>query len=107
MLTLESFGLNIHDLHCPKCGTKIVQMQGDEAEIVECPHLLFVATDDAFEFATDQVIASYQELQQYNDVVDIDVFTSGLAVADGMKFSMMIPAPALLSAYAGFDFSVK
>lgn len=107
MLTLESFGLNIHDLHCPKCGTKIVTMQDDEAEINECPHLLFVATDAAFEFATDRVIASYQELLEYNETVDIDAFTSGLSVADGIKFSMLIPAPSLVGAYAGFDFSVR
>lgn len=105
MLTLESFGLNIHDLHCPKCGTKIVKMHDKEAEIVECPHLLFVATDTAFEFASDRVIASYEELLQYNDTIDIDEFTSGLTVADGIKFSMYIPS--LVGAYAGFDFSVK
>ena len=106
MLTHESFGLNIHDLHCPKCGTKIIEMRGEEAEIIECPHLLFVATDRAFEFLTDPVLESYQELLQYNESVDIDAFTSGLAVADGIKFSMYIPA-GLTAAYAGFDFSAK
>lgn len=107
MLTLESFGLNIHDLHCPKCGTKIIQMQGEDAEIIECPHLLFVATDTAFEFIADPVLQSYQELLEYNESIDIDEFTSGLAVADGVKFSMFIPAATIMGTYAGFDFSVK
>lgn len=98
MLTHESFGLNIHDLHCPKCGTKIIEMRGEEAEIIECPHLLFVATDP--------VLESYRELLRYNESVDIDAFTSGLAMADGIKFSMYIPA-GLTAAYAGFDFSAK
>lgn len=106
MLTLESNGLFGQNVYCPKCGTLVHEVDGDESTLNKCDHLVFIATDVGFEIASKELIDAYenQEEDDAGEVPTIDEFTSKLDIVDGIKFAIYAPAPSFFGVYIGFDF---
>ena len=51
--------LSTEIIHCPFCGVKNVDLTAEgNPEPLGCPHLLFVATDEGWEYQSDRFIES-------------------------------------------------
>jgi len=94
--------------HCPFCGTQTM-IEGDAAggKMIPCPHALFVATDEGFEYRSDRFDslkgihgAGNGDLDSGDD--GYDGFTDDLVIANGIKFAMYAPAPSFFGSYFGF-----
>jgi hypothetical protein len=95
---------------CPACGKKVVPGDDDATEFLldPCPHTLFFAVDDGFEYRS----ARFDELKRIVGVPDddldieggIDKFTDDVPLKNAVKFAVYIPAPSFYGAYVGFEF---
>jgi len=83
------------DLFCPFCGIKSVC----EGGIEQCQHLLYVATDDSFEYVNKSLGFDVSVDLGGNN---IDEFTSKLDIDEAVKFALYDPAPSFYGAYVGF-----
>lgn len=97
-------------IHCPFCGKEVVNPE--KASIGEdyfsvCPHTLFVAHDEAFEYRSDLFDAAVAITGIENDDIElpehgIDGLTSQVKIDGAVKFSSYVPAPSFFGTYVGF-----
>jgi hypothetical protein len=95
-------------IHCPFCGTGIVAAaETGVVSIVPCPHTLFVATDEGFEYRSER----FNQLKGIVGVDDEDIdtgdenydgYTDDLDVSNSVKFAVYVPAPSGFGTYFGF-----
>jgi hypothetical protein len=96
-------------LHCPYCGQLVFRMDlevDDEAVVAPCPHTLFIACDDGFDYRSAKFAALTKLPEDWDDdeLPDngIDGLTDSLEVAGGIKFASYVPAPCFYGTYYGF-----
>ena len=84
------------EIYCPFCGTKVWSEDGIET----CPHILFHACDEGFEFIRDGL--DFEEAFEEQDDLSIDEFTDKLEIPDAIKLALYQPAPSFFGAYIAF-----
>jgi hypothetical protein len=95
--------------HCPFCGQLVLDL-GSEAFVVEpCPHTLFIASDEGFEYRSarfDQNVGivgrSDDDLRSGEGWDGFDALTDGVTLPDSVKFARYDGAPSFMGGYVGF-----
>ena len=97
-------------IYCPFCGQKVfdVEAADDGGDIGNpCPHTLFIAHDDGFEFRSPRFdedlnivgVEDYEiELPDYG----IDGLTDSVTLADAVNFAASVGPPSGFGSYVGF-----
>lgn len=96
--------------HCPYCGTEVMspeKAREGEDYFAACPHTLFVAHGEAFEYRSDRFDAAVGITGVENDVIDlpehgIDGLTSQVAMEGAVNLASYVPAPSFFDTYVGF-----
>lgn len=83
-------------LHCPFCGEQVLR----ENDCVPCPHTLYIATDEGFEFVSERL--DFDVDVELPDDQHIDGFTDGIDFPESLKLAIYTPAPSGFGAYVGF-----
>jgi hypothetical protein len=92
---------------CPFCGHAVLREDDEATSVDPCPHALFVATDEGFEFRSDR----YNTLKGIAGTTDQDIplgddgwdgYTDRLCCAGAVKIASYTPAPSGLGCYVGF-----
>ena len=110
---IQRVELNTHydiSIHCPFCGTKVLDMEASQSgsdPVKPCPHTLFVAHDEGFEFRSERFDADLGITGVADDDVDIpengkDGLTDQVTITDAIKFASFVPAPSFFGSYVGF-----
>lgn len=113
MKTIQRVELLKHydaSIHCPFCGAKVVNMEeGTKPEdmCVPCPHTLFVANDEGFEYRSkrfddDVGIADVPDAEVEFPEGGCDELTDRCTIADSLKIASYVGAPSGLGSYVGF-----
>ena len=97
-------------IFCPFCGVEALNFEkGDAGEdyFKVCPHTLFVAHDEAFEFRSERFNSALDISGVDNDELDlpehgIDGLTSQISLSGAVKFAGYVPAPSFFGTYIGF-----
>ncbi len=96
-------------IHCPFCGHCVLgERPGEDhpAYIGPCPHTLFVAHDEGFEFRSDifNELAGLPDGSGDIDVPEdgVDSLTDAVELPNSVKFASYVPAPSFFGAYFGF-----
>jgi hypothetical protein len=98
-------------LFCPLCGHRIKPMVSFdldsqiEGEISPCPHTLFIATDDGFDYRSplyDHVAGIVGLEDDEIEMENMDDFTDAPVMEGAFKFATYLPSPSLQGAYFGF-----
>ncbi len=98
------------DLYCPFCGQRVVSngADGSEPGWTPCPHTVFTASDEGFDYRSNEFNAFFG-LSDDDDVDveelgfdHIDAMTDAFEAVDGVKFAQYVPAPGGLGGYVGF-----
>ena len=98
-------------LLCPFCGSTLYDPNaGEESGEPPCPHVLFIAYDEGFEFRSER----FNSLMGITGVSDDDLkslvhkgesafdgFTSRVCCKDAVKYAIYIPAPSFFGVYIG------
>lgn len=95
-------------IYCPFCGQKVVDMeaQGDEMTL-PCPHTIFIANDEGFEYRSELFDKSLGLVGVDNDKIQlpesgIDGLTDQLSISDAIKLAAYVGPPSGLGSYVGF-----
>ena len=72
-----------------------------------CPHTLFVAHDEGFEFRSERFDANLGITGVDDDDIVIpekgrDGLTDQVSIPDAVKFASFVPAPSFFGSYVGF-----
>ena len=95
---------------CPACGHKVVAYGETEAKVSPCPHTLFVAHDEGFEYRSPM----FDDLMGTDGVASDDIntgeggvddFTDKVPLANSLKIASYVPPPGGFGAYVGFHFA--
>lgn len=100
-------------IHCPFCGQRVLGYAGSdedpsqESQVHPCPHTLFVAHDEGFEYRSarfNDAMGLPTDEDPFPDIGDdsYDSFTDKVSIADALKFASYVPAPSGFGAYVGF-----
>ena len=97
-------------IHCPYCGQEVMNVENAherEDYYSACPHTLFVAHDEAFEYRSKRFDAAVGITGVENDDIDlpeqgIDGLTSQVTMDGAVKFASYVPAPSFFGTYVGF-----
>lgn len=97
-----------HDIHCPFCGTNVFKEDSEDPCNPElCNHVLFVATDEGFEYMSSDY---KRKMGLENDAdflspedMSIDEFTNQFPSSEAIKLAVYIPAPSMFGVYYGFS----
>ena len=97
-------------IHCPFCGVKVIDREAAESDsdpTNPCPHTLFVAHDEGFEYRSprfDENLGLTNTPDEDIELPDkgIDGLTDELTVTDAIKFASYVGAPSLFGSYVGF-----
>lgn len=97
-------------IYCPFCGHEVLnpekaQRGGDYFSA--CPHTLFVAHDEAFEYRSHRFDADVGISGVDSDEIDlpehgIDGLTGQVTIGGAVKFAGYVPAPSFFGTYVGF-----
>lgn len=94
--------------HCPFCG-KLPLVEGTDGafQLSPCPHTLFIATDEGFEYRSERFNSLKGIVADGDDEPDIgddsyDSYTDDLALGEGVKFAVYAPAPSFMGVYYGY-----
>lgn len=93
-------------IHCPFCGALVKDMSEDAAEHYQpCPHTLFLAHDEGFEYMSDRAAASLG-VNSIDEAMEreesIDELTDLIKVPDSVKFAAYVGPPGGFGDYVGF-----
>ena len=106
MTRIESFDY-CAPVCCPFCKQVVLQEDAEQAAVDPCPHTLFIATDEGFEFRSGR----YDGLKGITGVEDRDIplgddgwdgYTDRLCCPGAVKIASYIPAPSGFGCYLGF-----
>jgi hypothetical protein len=97
-------------IHCPFCGVKVIDREAAESDpdpTNPCPHTLFVADDEGFEYRSPRFDENRGLTNTPDEDIElpdkgIDGLTDELTVTDAIKFASYAGAPSLLGFYVGF-----
>jgi hypothetical protein len=94
---------------CPYCGQKVSDTEAGEAGeewVIPCPHTLFVAHDEGFEYRSERFNAQLGLPEDDDDIVlpekGIDGLTDQASFDDAVKFAAYVGPPSLFGSYVGF-----
>ncbi len=96
--TIQRVELNKHydaSIYCPFCGQKVIEMEADpptEEMCHPCPHTLFIAHDEGFEYRSALFDANLGLVGVPDDDVElpetgIDGLTDSVTIPDSVKFA--------------------
>jgi hypothetical protein len=98
---------NYHvSIHCPFCGALVKDTSENATEHYQpCPHTLFLAHDEGFEYLSDRAAAilgvtSIDEAMEREE--SIDELTDLIKVPDSVKFAAYVGPPGGFGDYVGF-----
>ncbi len=98
-------------IHCPFCGTRVANYDGDEPELSPCEHTLFIAHDVDFEYRSSRFDENLKLVGVDNDDVadqfgddweGIDDLTNKVTLPDSVKFAAYVGPPSGEGSYYGF-----
>lgn len=97
-------------IFCPFCGQKVVDMEAaEEGQEMNkpCPHTLFIAHDEAFEFRSQNFDENRGVVDVSEDDIEfpetgIDGFTDRVTIVDSVKFAAYVGPPSGFGSYVGF-----
>ncbi len=96
-------------IHCPFCGQKVSDVEAGEAGeawVKPCPHTLFIAHDEGFEYRSERFNAQLGLPDDDDDIElpekGIDGLTDQADFDDGIKFAAYVGAPSFFGSYVGF-----
>jgi len=99
----------VFPLHCPFCGTKVLDLEVAQSEdmVNPCPHTLFIAHDEGFEFRSERFDANVGIAGMDDDDIETpdkgwDGLTDQVTLTDAVKFAAYAPAPVFMGSYIGF-----
>jgi len=106
--SLEIDYVALEDMFCMFCGTQILF---SEDSPTECPHVLFIATDDGYEYQSDSVkdiLPSFDVEDEEENGDDRKFFFQRVKEITGFPAGSFIiesytPAPSLYGLYLGFS----
>lgn len=89
-------------IHCPFCGTEVTNEE-KVPEINACPHTLFVATSEGFEFISER-LNEVCESQLIGDphLVGQEIIIDKLELGSSVCFAVNPMPPSMLALYVGF-----
>jgi hypothetical protein len=89
-------------IHCPFCGTEVTNEE-KVPDIDTCPHTLFVATSEGFEFISERLKA-IAELQSIGDpyLIGHETVIDKLHLSSSLCFVINPMPPSMLALYIGF-----
>lgn len=103
-----------YPIYCPFCD-QIIRDEDEEGEFFYepnvCPHLLFSACDDGFEFRSERFnehmnIESKEDDEDFDDFhpdgINIDAFTDKVTIPGSVKYAIYEGLGDSLGAYYGF-----
>ena len=95
-------------IYCPFCGKDVHVIRDDEIDLNPCPHTLFIAHDEGFEYRSkkfNEVMRLPVELDDLSDMGDenYDSITDKSPIPYSIKFASYQPAPSFFGVYVGFD----
>jgi len=115
MSKIQRFELNHfydHPVFCPFCGQKVVDYEAAQEGRSEdmtrpCPHTLFVAHDEGFEYRSQRFDSDLGiEGVEYDDAdfpdLGLDELTDRVTVQDSLKVAAYVGAPSGFGSYVGF-----
>ncbi len=97
-------------IFCPFCGQKVSNTEAGESGeewVSPCPHTLFVAHDEGFEYRSERFNAQLG-LPEDGDEIElpekgIDGLTDQTAFDDAVKFAAYVGPPSFFGSYVGFS----
>ncbi|TIC80313.1 hypothetical protein [Crenobacter intestini] len=118
---LTTTAFNDHPLHCPCCGARVLDVTAPgQPQLTPCPHTLYIASDEGFEYigpqarpviealgiAVDGDMAPMLSCARDNEAFDegFNALTDRVtaSIDDAFKLELGGPAPAGLAVYVGF-----
>lgn len=105
--TIQRVELSCYDIpiHCPFCGSVALETDPEKQQNMRpCSHLLFVATDEGFEFRSSRFDNHMESAENDcgSDDTGMDELTDRVAMENALKFAVYVPAPSGFGAYIGF-----
>lgn len=99
----RNYGVSIY---CPFCGAIVKDMSENAPDPYKpCPHTLFLAHDEGFEYLSDRAMASLgvNSIDEAMELEEsIDEITDMIQVPDSLKFAAYASPPAGFGDYVGF-----
>lgn len=96
-------------IHCPFCGAKATDSHDGSAGgnwVTPCPHTLFVAHDEAFQYRSDRFNRQLDLPDDDNDIKlpdkGIDGLTDSVCIDDAVKFAAYVGPPSFYGTYVAF-----
>jgi hypothetical protein len=111
MQCVELYDDHENPVHCPLCGVKICASASDQTEwmVEQCEHLLFLATDEGFEYRSDRFDKaveaalnnkSDEEREDLSD--DVNALVELVEIQDAFMFQSVMGPPAQFNSYVAF-----
>jgi len=95
------------EVRCPVCNQVVIPALV-EGDLSPCPHTLFIAHDEGFEFRDERFdeamkIGGIDSLDLELGDDSIDEFTDKVPLADTVKYATYVSAPSGFGSYIGFQ----
>ena len=92
------------DLFCPKCGKQVIDTSEEFSSEELCEHVLFVATDEGFEYSkNEEIVDSFENGKDFEDM-SFDKYFESLDINNGFMITMAYPMPFGMGIYVGFKY---
>ncbi len=92
----------VSEIHCPFCGTEVTN-QEKAPDINACPHTLFVATSEGFEFISERLnMACEAQLIGDANLIGHEAVINKLNLSNSLCFLINPMPPSMLALYVGF-----
>jgi hypothetical protein len=93
-------------IHCPFCGARVKDTSENATEPYQpCPHTLFLAHDEGFEYLSERAAASLG-VNSIDEAMEreesIDELTDLVKAPDSVKFAAYVGPPGGFGDYVGF-----
>jgi len=104
VFTTTEFG---PELHCPFCGQRVLtdDPADDDEMTTPCPHTLFIATDEGFEYRHSRFDENLREQgldEEKEETLDFSDLTDKVNLPGAIKFDIFVPMPSGFRTYIGF-----
>ncbi len=89
-------------IHCPFCGSEVTNAE-NTPDINTCPHTLFVATSDGYEYMSER-FSDACELQtpEISRALEMEEVINLIHLPNSLAFLVNPMPPSMLALYVGF-----
>jgi hypothetical protein len=89
-------------IHCPFCGTEVIHVE-KVPDIDICPHTLFVATSEGYEFMSERFSdACESHIADGSEALEIEEVIDKIHLPNSLAFLVNPMPPSMLALYIGF-----